>query len=283
MKSYAEFIAYHRHYAEASPRIKDFVVGNSERILNRTTTDILYPCFWIEDPEITFEEDDDSGVYFDYAFVVLINAPKGDWQAEDYNLEQCFRIAKAYRDRLRKDAREGVFKIEGKITLDRIHTLTSDNDWGWRGNVRIRIEADDCEDDCCDGCADACPAGALAAFSFANAAPGNFASFSITNETQPIEHDWTYLWRWKIDAGEEQSFEGEVPEEIGVDGTWLYIRLTAAGPNGCLREATAFIKSTEPCGRSVPYIYNPARFYPGWADTALGWSDSDGFWTDKTS
>lgn len=278
MKSYADFVAYFRHLAAANKKLKDFVVGNSERILNRTTTDIAYPCFWLEDPEITFERDDDTGIYFDAAFVVLINSPAGDWMAEDYNLEACFQVAKEVINRMRSDSQEGVFEIEGQIVLDRVHTLTTDNDWGWRANFRLRIDASNCPDACQWDAA--CPAGALAAFSYTNSTPGSFLGLSITNETQPDEHGWDYLWRWKKDGSDEQS-SLDKNLEISELGQWLYLRLTATGPDGCVRDASAFISSADNCGRSVPYCYNPARYHPGWADTGLGWSDTDGLWTDS--
>lgn len=258
MKGYADFIHYFRQLAAAHTDIKAFFVGNSDRILSAERSTIEYPVLWLEDPDVTVSDNGGLFVRYESSFVILCNAKLDDWQQQDYNLDKTYQIALEIIRKLKYDAEEGDCLFDlllGSIRIQRIHTLTHDNDWGWRVDFAIQETEAACIDACKWG-VDSCPIGAKAAFSWNNQTAGDFTNLIITNESEPEFHAWSYLWTWHFDEEAVQTSTEEVPVISGT-GKWLYIRLLITDSNQCEREATAYFCNEKNCGRSVPYCYLP--------------------------
>lgn len=151
INSYASYVHYFRQLADNHKDIKDFVVGNSERILSQERQDLEYPVMWLEDPEINFRFEDDLKTVFSGSLIILINAKPGDWQGQDHVMERTFQIARAIVARMVTDSQgEDFFELDAsRVQLDPIATYTHANDHGWR----IDFSITELSSSCLPGCA----------------------------------------------------------------------------------------------------------------------------------
>jgi hypothetical protein len=133
------------------PEVKDFVMGGSERILNRENSIINYPVVWLEIPDISWINDGGLKRRYSGAFVVLMSAPQDDWTREDADLDTTLTITNKILARMQYDAQdEGLFEfdIEGATTNHK-GKWSGDNDWGWRTEFELIGDACECIDGDC--------------------------------------------------------------------------------------------------------------------------------------
>lgn len=115
----------------ANTTINDFVVGGSDRILNRERALISYPVFWLEHPDVKPYYKGGANVIFQGAFLVLYNADNVDTEEADLNaaLNVCFQIL----TRMADDADAGEFTFDmNDVDINMKGNWSGDNDWGWR-------------------------------------------------------------------------------------------------------------------------------------------------------
>lgn len=137
INSYDSFVNYFRTLVENyNPVSLDFIVGNSERILNRQQTEINYPAFWLEVPDL--RPGGEHEATFSGAFLILQNAELDDWSAEDAALQETLVIVFDFLSRMADAAGEGTIEYDQNKT-DILHKprQTADNDWGWRVEFEI--------------------------------------------------------------------------------------------------------------------------------------------------
>lgn len=254
MNNFSEYVAYFRHLAEEHVGIKEFVVGNSDKILNLQRSELDYPALWLEYPNLVPVGDEDSPqLKFRGAIVILNNTEVDNWHQQDFILNETSEILIDLMNRIEKDCEEEVFEKAKFGEIEPISSLTADNDYGWRVSIDITINRSNCVKDC--QTKRVCPAGALARFSYDNKVAGGFTDLLIVDGCYPIDHNWNYLWTWTIDGAEEQTSTDLIPL-IDSAGKDLYIQLDITDENGCTRTASANICSKEAsCGQSVPYCY----------------------------
>lgn len=143
MTSYSDYIAYFRDLAAAHSKLKQFVVGGSERILNRNRTTIEYPIFWLEVPEVSMSRGGSETEYstiFSGAFLVLENAQPDNWEREDADLNNTLNICLQILDRIERDADGAQWSINLEaVVLEHKGRWGDDNDWGWRVNFDLSL------------------------------------------------------------------------------------------------------------------------------------------------
>jgi len=145
---YESFVAYFRNLADVNVALQDFVVGNSERILNRETSIINYPILWLEVPEIGIYQRGGYKERYSSAFLVLKNAPGDDWTQEETDLKETQAIVRQILVRMQDDAETGLFDFDiNGCTIMHKGKWSGDNDWGWRVEFELTIDITDCTDD----------------------------------------------------------------------------------------------------------------------------------------
>ena len=127
----------------------DFVYGGSDRILNRQTADLKYPCLWLEIPDISLLRNGGLKRRFVGAFMLLSDAPADDWTAQDNALDTALSLTDTILRRMYADAQNGQFEFDmAGADLTYKAKLSADDDWGWHTEFSLIGVACDCED--CD-------------------------------------------------------------------------------------------------------------------------------------
>lgn len=128
-----------------------FAYGNSERILNRMNSQLVYPVLWLEVPEIKLIREGGLKRRYNTAFLFLSDAPADDETAQDAALDAMFALTEQTLQRLQADSEtEDLFDfdIEG-AEMQYKPKWSADDDWGWRTEISLIGAA--CETpDCCD-------------------------------------------------------------------------------------------------------------------------------------
>lgn len=152
MNGYLDYKNYFKDtIVPAITEIKDFVIGGSERILNRENQIIQYPVLWLEVPDISWINEGGLKRRYAGAFVVLMAAPSDDWTQEDQDLDTTLLITNKILAKMQYDADNGdefEFEIEGANTTHK-GKWSGDNDWGWRTEFDLVGEACECIDGDC--------------------------------------------------------------------------------------------------------------------------------------
>lgn len=135
---FSDFIAYFRTIAKEHVNIEYFVHGASERIISQSRSDLKYPCLWLETPSMRLSDTtSDVQGWRETGFVVFINSDTDDYEKQDHIWQKTEEIVLDIISRLRKDSRQLQFKIDlNSISIDPIHTIFVDNDYGWRVEFR---------------------------------------------------------------------------------------------------------------------------------------------------
>ena len=229
--------------------INDFFYGNYDDILAAERTSIDYPCFWLEDMELSPEGEDSILMIYDFSFVILANSTKEDKQRMLFNQEHTFRIAADIVARINKDSEDNILDFEiAQTTLDPINTIGNDNDQGWR--VSIKIESSSA---LCYNAAkwhNHFPHGTIPRFQLTPTA-GNLL---CENKSDP-DAAWTVKWRYKKDNADFVESTGST---LNISGAFsqLYIEMSITLDDVNYLYASVYL--TEPvAGISNPFIYNP--------------------------
>lgn len=145
ISSYDTFVQYFRDMASSHIGINDFVVGNSERILNRQRNVIEYPILWLEVPDVSIHENGGYNALYSSRVLVLKNSPADDWEAEDASLNICLKIMFEVLTKMGEDAENGDFEFS--IEKTRIYPkskFSPDDDHGWLAEIQLIGEINQC-------------------------------------------------------------------------------------------------------------------------------------------
>lgn len=246
---YSDFVHFWRQVAHIHRDIHDFAIGNSDRILSNQRDNCKYPMLWLEDPDITF--DSICQQVWTTAFTILDSAPVDCSKTQDLVLNYSLHTVMDLLKRFEKYADECKFEFElPKVRIDRIFSLSHDNDYGWRVSLSFTIPVELCDRPCKF---DNCPDCFMALFCWENKNEGDFKDFTIRNLTTPDDIDLDYKWTWQFDENTAATSTEETPEISGT-GEHLYICLHVTDPEtGCCVEASAYLCAHKNCNYSVPY------------------------------
>lgn len=129
----------------------DFVYGGSDRILNRQTADLTYPCLWLEIPDMALIRNGGLKRQFHGAFMLLSDAPADGWKEQDDALDACAVWTEKVLQRMYSDAynhRLFEFDMSGAESTFKAR-FSADDDWGW--HTEFSLIGGACEEpDCCD-------------------------------------------------------------------------------------------------------------------------------------
>jgi hypothetical protein len=256
----AEHNAYFRSLAKRHPSIKDFVYGDSERILSMDRSTLKYPVLWLETPRSNWKLKEPAQASFTGAFVVLINTPIDDDQREEYVIDYAWQITRDLINMIREDARlDFIEAVIGSFSSDPILGYGTDNDFGWRTNYQLETPIGNCPAVCTPP--NACPAGSLARFKWENRNVGDFTNLVITSDNKPegMELEWDEV-RYDVyrDNGPVSSFQDTVDNNIG-QGAHLRIVMTIT-KGDCKLVASAYFTNETGCGTSVPFLLRHDQF-----------------------
>lgn len=128
-----------------------FVYGNSERILNRQSSNLTYPVIWLEIPEMSMIRMGGLNRQFSTAFLCLSDAPADDFTGQDTALDAMHLLTEQVLQRMLADSHTFpvpfLFDIAG-CRSEYKGRWSADDDWGWRTEFELTGGA--CEnEDCC--------------------------------------------------------------------------------------------------------------------------------------
>lgn len=248
--SLAELEAYFENLSETHPDIKDFLVGDSDKILSMDRSRLNYPCLWLETPEVDWTFGNQRQRNYKVAFLILWNTPTDDWEKERLVKSKTLDITDQILRWIQEDKENDIvlFDVLNSKSMP-VFGFGHDNDLGWRTEISLMSPIGWCAPTCKR--VDACPVGTLAKFSWENNVAGYFTDLSISNLSLPEETSWTWEWTWQIDDNPEQMSVSEVPAITGSGNNILITLKITSGE--CERYASAFFNNAKNCGESVPY------------------------------
>lgn len=138
LNSIDSYRLYFKALAEAHSLINSFEFGGSERILNRTRSDVTYPVLWLEVPEFSSDSESEGEVTLSGAFVILDNSEM-EWDAENQAIENTYQIAQQIFRKMIDDVDKEEFEISGDFKCDFVDTFSADNDFGWRVDFNLKV------------------------------------------------------------------------------------------------------------------------------------------------
>jgi hypothetical protein len=148
IESFNDFKAYFSAFKGALG-IKDFVFGDSNRILNALNSSIDYPVLWLHTPDIKPFESGGRKNRFTSDFLILKNAAADDYEQQETNFSDCLEIVWKVLRRMERDAESGVFDFDiDSADIQPKSALSSDNMNGWF--VTFSLSTPGCGDMCCD-------------------------------------------------------------------------------------------------------------------------------------
>lgn len=130
----------------------DCVYGNSRRILNRQSSQLNYPCLWLEIPMKEYVRQGALKKKYLGAFTILEQNDVDDEAQQDEHLNGTAELTDRVLLRMEAAAEAGVFefRMDGNAQSDSIEHWSADNGWGWR--TSFSILAGMCQHiDCCPG------------------------------------------------------------------------------------------------------------------------------------
>lgn len=257
MRNFAEHVHFFKECAEAHCYIRDFFHGNFDKILNAELSTIKSPYLALEDPEISFFDEDNVFERHSGSFLILSHVDTDEWKHQDYVMSQTYIIARQLIKKFIRFAEDCGFDMElSSLRLSPCRGLHHDNDHGWRVDYSFAFTEQMCVEECIWD--SKCPVGSTASFVVNNENTGDFSQLEIENTSLPEDHDWDYKWTWSFDNGPEQSSTDEIPEITG-SGLWLYICLEITDENGCIQCASAMVCNQIGCTYSIPYKYKNSK------------------------
>lgn len=130
----------------------DFVYGGSERILDRQSSDLKYPCLWLEVPDIQVFRDGGLKKRFRTAFLFLENREADNYEGQDGSLDAMWVLTETLLRTIQQDAENG--PLDADFDMARTESqhkpkFSADDDWGWRTEITLTVGG--CElPECCD-------------------------------------------------------------------------------------------------------------------------------------
>ena len=119
----------------APNEIKDFVWGDSRRIIGKSRSELDYPCLFLEVP--TFQLSDNFGNdrtgAARSAFSILINSEVDDWDKQNTIWNDTYKIGLRVLGQMMQDRKTNgfYFNING-VLIEPIQSFIVDNDYGYR-------------------------------------------------------------------------------------------------------------------------------------------------------
>jgi hypothetical protein len=134
--SIPHLIQYFRDLVAKHVELEGFAHGPVSRIIAGSRSENDYPLLWLETPNLGLSDKDGTAPFGQRstAFVVLMKAPRDDYDAQDMVWAQTEAIALDVLSYLRKahKEREIVLSSLDGTQLEAVATLTVANEIGWR-------------------------------------------------------------------------------------------------------------------------------------------------------
>lgn len=112
-----------------------FEYGNSERILNRQNSQLIYPVLWLEVPDIQTLRDGGLKLKFSTAITFLTNADADDYSGQDGALDAMFALTMQALRQIMADSDTYPTPFEfdmAEAISEYKQKWSADDDWGWR-------------------------------------------------------------------------------------------------------------------------------------------------------
>ena len=235
--------------------LKQFYCGDYKKILGAQRNNVDYPLLWLEPPEITFPNDEDSIVEeYSLVFVILINSKLDDDERIRYNKTYTERIAKEIIMRLMCSQEiEGMDLIMQRTSMYPLDNIDSDNDQGWRVETAVRPISSGYRWK--DSFNDIFPANTKAAFSWTVTEADGTYTVSIENQVTPALSDFdSYQFKFISDGEIELISDNENPTfTTQKKDFYIDLQITIKGNTRMASGHTLAATS----GHSFPFIYNP--------------------------
>lgn len=126
-----------------------FEMGNSERILNRQSSQLQYPLLWLEYPEVGRQRNGQLMREWHGAFLFLTDKSPDDYAGQNSALDEMLTLTEQALGLMQTDAEatpptflfnqdEAESQYKGK--------WSADDDWGWRTEFTLKTPICECED-----------------------------------------------------------------------------------------------------------------------------------------
>jgi hypothetical protein len=153
VNSYSTYKSFFQTLAANNIALQDFVLGDSQRIIGDSRSEISYPVLWLESPDMKVMDNKASNFLGEFtgAFSILDNIPPDDYTAQDAAMESTYQIALQAISYMLKNRRGRIDSPEftldlNSITLNPIASLLVDNCYGWRVEFRFTENIGICYD-----------------------------------------------------------------------------------------------------------------------------------------
>lgn len=146
LATYKEYFRLMAEESAAHKLLKSFYYGDSLRINAGARDNTVYPCLWVETPEINFI---DTYALYRGSINIVSPAMPDDFDAQDAAVSEAYEIVRDIISKLKKDSKrivnETVFNLQTTgITIFPIVGINFDNQWGARLEFSIEAALDLC-------------------------------------------------------------------------------------------------------------------------------------------
>lgn len=250
MKGYADFINYFQLLASGHQDIVDFQYGDSEKILTSEVSNMSFPTFWLETPDVRLSDRNaDPHMVFSSSFVIMDSCPADEWTEQMTKFDKTYRLAQDFVLKILKDSDSLEFNFDrDQVEMYPIFNKQSSPVVGWRVEFRVDIYPDGCD---LSKFELNCPIGAIAKFKWTNQSTDEF-DVTFENHSFPSS-GWTVEMNYYVDDEPVQT-TASFPSSNFVDtGNQLYVEMKLSNENGCDLLASAVIFPQQTSGWSLPF------------------------------
>ncbi|MBL7780690.1 MAG: hypothetical protein JNM22_05685 [Saprospiraceae bacterium] len=140
----SEVEAFFETFSTHIPEIKQVVFGDEEAIANRQSSNIIYPCMWVETPFVTPISDPPSKI-LRYQITFLKNVSRQNEKDERAARSMTLTIAEKAWALIEAGEEQGLFEfLRNQDEGEPILKYSGDNDTGWQFTARLRVGGDAC-------------------------------------------------------------------------------------------------------------------------------------------
>ena len=148
IETFIQFKEYFKGFKDTLG-IKDFVFGDSTRILNAQNSVLDYPVLWLHTPDIKPYESGGRKNRFTSDFLILKAAAVDDYDQQESNFNDCLEIVWKVLRKMERDAETGIFDFDiDSADIQPKSAMSADNMNGWF--VTFSMSTPGCSDECCD-------------------------------------------------------------------------------------------------------------------------------------
>lgn len=148
MTTYAQLVDYFEGLTATVTGLTMVRVGDDEAIIEFQNSQIRYPVLWVETPSVRFTGAGDANPAkrFRFALVTLINEPKKTNSEANAKLSDALALMEAVYGEILNHAEttDDFTLVLNDADSEPVRRWSGDNCYGWRMEIELEIERDEC-------------------------------------------------------------------------------------------------------------------------------------------